>query len=125
MVVEGQVHGGIAQGVGQALIEAAVYDKGTGQLVSGSYMDYTMPRAENFPSFKLGYKVTPCPHNPLGVKGCGEAGAIAVAGRGHECRAQCAGAAGRQARGNARHLAQRVAIDPRRPARGRRVTGGN
>jgi carbon-monoxide dehydrogenase large subunit len=77
MVVEGQVHGGIAQGVGQALLEAAVYDKGTGQLVSGSYMDYTMPRAENFPSFKLGYKVTPCPHNPLGVKGCGEAGAIA------------------------------------------------
>jgi carbon-monoxide dehydrogenase large subunit len=77
MIVEGQVHGGIAQGVGQALLEAAVYDKGTGQLVSGSYMDYTMPRAENFPSFKLGYKVTPCPHNPLGVKGCGEAGAIA------------------------------------------------
>jgi len=54
--------------VGQALLEAAVYDKDTGQLVSGSYMDYTMPRAENFPSFKLGYKVTPCPHNPLGVK---------------------------------------------------------
>jgi carbon-monoxide dehydrogenase large subunit len=77
MIVEGQVHGGIAQGVGQALLEAAVYDKGTGQLVSGSYMDYTMPRAENFPSFKVGYKVTPCPHNPLGVKGCGEAGAIA------------------------------------------------
>ena len=77
MVVEGQVHGGIAQGVGQALIEDAVYDKGTGQLVSGSYMDYTMPRADNLPSFKLGYKVTPCPHNPLGVKGCGEAGAIA------------------------------------------------
>jgi len=78
MVVEGQVHGGIAQGVGQALLEAAVYDNQTGQLLSGSYMDYTMPRADNLPSFKLGYEVTPCPHNPLGVKGCGEAGAIAA-----------------------------------------------
>jgi carbon-monoxide dehydrogenase large subunit len=78
MIVEGQVHGGIVQGVGQALYENAVYDKGTGQLLSGSYMDYTMPRADNVPSFKLGYKTTPCPHNPLGVKGCGEAGAIAA-----------------------------------------------
>ncbi|MCW5746951.1 MAG: molybdopterin-dependent oxidoreductase, partial [Alphaproteobacteria bacterium] len=78
MIVEGQVHGGIAQGVGQALLEAAVYDKSSGQLVSGSYMDYAMPRADNLPSFKLGYQVTPCPHNPLGVKGCGEAGAIAA-----------------------------------------------
>ncbi len=78
MVVEGQVHGGIAQGVGQALLENAVYDKESGQLLSGSYMDYCMPRADNLPSFKLGYQVTPCPHNPLGVKGCGEAGAIAA-----------------------------------------------
>jgi carbon-monoxide dehydrogenase large subunit len=78
MIVEGQVHGGIVQGVGQALLENAVYDKETGQLISGSYMDYTMPRASDVPSFKLGYKVTPCPHNPLGVKGCGEAGAIAA-----------------------------------------------
>src|SRR5258708_33341509 len=77
MVVDGQGHGGIVQGVGQALMEAAVYDKATGQLVSGSYMDYTMPRADNVPSFKLANTVTPCPHNPLGVKGCGEAGAIA------------------------------------------------
>jgi carbon-monoxide dehydrogenase large subunit len=59
-------------------MENAVYDKETGQLVSGSFMDYTMPRADNVPSFKLGNKVTPCPHNPLGVKGCGEAGAIAA-----------------------------------------------
>ncbi|TXL72931.1 xanthine dehydrogenase family protein molybdopterin-binding subunit [Vineibacter terrae] len=78
MIVEGQVHGGIAQGVGQALLENAVYDKESGQLLSGSYMDYCMPRADNLPSFKLGYQVTPCPHNPLGVKGCGEAGAIAA-----------------------------------------------
>jgi carbon-monoxide dehydrogenase large subunit len=78
MIVEGQVHGGIAQGVGQALLERTVYDTQSGQLLSGSYMDYTMPRADNLPSFKLGYQVTPCPHNPLGVKGCGEAGAIAA-----------------------------------------------
>ena len=78
MIVEGQVHGGIAQGVGQALLENAVYDGETGQLVSGSYMDYCMPRADNLPSFKVGMVETPCPNNPLGVKGCGEAGAIAA-----------------------------------------------
>jgi carbon-monoxide dehydrogenase large subunit len=77
MIVEGQVHGGIAQGVGQALLENAVYDK-DGQLVSGSYMDYTMPRADNLPSFDVDYVVTKCPSNPLGMKGCGEAGAIAA-----------------------------------------------
>ena len=76
MIVEGQVHGGIAQGIGQALLENCVYDKETGQLLTGSYMDYAMPRADDLPSFKLGNKVTPCTHNPLGVKGCGEAGAI-------------------------------------------------
>ncbi len=78
MVVEGQVHGGIAQGVGQALFEGCVYDKETGQLITGSYMDYCMPRADDLPSFKVGMTHTPCPHNPLGVKGCGEAGAIAA-----------------------------------------------
>ena len=77
MIVEGQVHGGIAQGVGQALLENAVYDK-EGQLVSGSFMDYSMPRAENFPAFKVDTIVTKCPSNPLGIKGCGEAGAIAA-----------------------------------------------
>ena len=75
MVVEGQVHGGLAQGIGQALLEHGVYDE-TGQLVSGSYMDYTMPRADDLPSFTVDTTVTPCTHNPLGVKGCGEAGAI-------------------------------------------------
>jgi carbon-monoxide dehydrogenase large subunit len=78
MIVEGQVHGGIAQGVGQALTEGCVYDSETGQLLTGSYMDYTMPRAHDFPSFKLGFTETKCPSNPLGVKGCGEAGAIAA-----------------------------------------------
>jgi carbon-monoxide dehydrogenase large subunit len=77
MIVEGQVHGGIAQGVGQALCEGAIYDA-SGQLVTGSYMDYRMPRAMDLPSFTLGLNHTPCPHNPLGVKGCGEAGAIAA-----------------------------------------------
>jgi carbon-monoxide dehydrogenase large subunit len=77
MIVEGQVHGGIAQGVGQALLEHAVYDK-DGQLMSGSFMDYAMPRAEDVPSFKVGVTVTKCPSNPLGIKGCGEAGAIAA-----------------------------------------------
>lgn len=75
MIVEGQVHGGIAQGVGQALLEGAVYDAG-GQLLTASYMDYTMPRADDLPSFQISTSNTPCPSNPLGIKGCGEAGAI-------------------------------------------------
>jgi carbon-monoxide dehydrogenase large subunit len=77
MIVEGQIHGGIAHGVGQAMLEEVVYDEG-GQLVTGSYQDYTMPRADDLPSFTVGYTETPCPHNPLGAKGCGEAGAIAA-----------------------------------------------
>jgi carbon-monoxide dehydrogenase large subunit len=78
MIVEGQVHGGITHGIGQALLEGCVYDPDSGQLLTGSYMDYAMPRADHLPSFKVDYTVTPCPHNPLGVKGCGEAGAIAA-----------------------------------------------
>ena len=77
MIVEGQVHGGIAQGVGQALLEGVRYNA-DGQLVTASYMDYAMPRADDLPSFHVGMTVTPCPSNPLGVKGCGEAGAIAA-----------------------------------------------
>ncbi|MEA2878905.1 MAG: aerobic carbon-monoxide dehydrogenase large subunit [Hyphomicrobiales bacterium] len=77
MIVEGQVHGGIAQGIGQALYEGTVYDK-DGQLVTGSYMDYAMPRADYLPSFKVDTTETKCPSNPLGIKGCGEAGAIAA-----------------------------------------------
>ena len=76
MIVEGQVHGGLAQGIGQALCENAVYDE-NGQLLSGSLMDYAMPRADDLPNFKVDHSSqTPCTHNPLGVKGCGEAGAI-------------------------------------------------
>jgi carbon-monoxide dehydrogenase large subunit len=77
MIVEGQVHGGIAQGVGQALLEGVVYNK-DGQLVTGSFMDYTMPRAHDLPLFHLGLTETKSPSNPLGIKGCGEAGAIAA-----------------------------------------------
>lgn len=76
MIVEGQVHGGIAQGVGQALYEGAVYDT-DGQLVTGSFLDYAMPKARFFPKFETAHTVTPSPHNPLGVKGVGETGAIA------------------------------------------------
>jgi carbon-monoxide dehydrogenase large subunit len=76
MIVEGQVHGGIAQGIGQALMENCVYDRETGQLLTGSMMDYAMPRSDDLPSFNLGLVCTPCTHNPLGTKGCGEAGAI-------------------------------------------------
>jgi carbon-monoxide dehydrogenase large subunit len=75
MIVEGQVHGGLTQGIGQALTEACVYDK-DGQLNTGSFMDYSMPRAGDVPSYKVAHSVTACTHNPLGVKGCGEAGAI-------------------------------------------------
>ena len=76
MIVEGQVHGGIGQGIGQALLEAAVYNE-DGQLLSASYMDYAMPRADDLPFYQVDHSCqTPCTHNPLGVKGCGEAGAI-------------------------------------------------
>jgi carbon-monoxide dehydrogenase large subunit len=77
MIVEGQVHGGLGQGIGQALLERCVYDTETGQLLTGSYMDYAMARAADLPNFTVETaKGTPCTHNPLGVKGCGEAGAI-------------------------------------------------
>lgn len=77
MIVEGQVHGGIGQGLGQAMLEQCVYDEDSGQLLTGSYMDYAMPRAGDLPDFTVETaKGTPCTHNPLGVKGCGEAGAI-------------------------------------------------
>ncbi|HEU4902362.1 MAG TPA: xanthine dehydrogenase family protein molybdopterin-binding subunit, partial [Flavisolibacter sp.] len=75
MIVEGQIHGGVVQGIGQALFEGAEYDE-NGQLTNGTYMDYCMPRADNLPMIETAGQVTPCPHNPLGVKGAGEAGTI-------------------------------------------------
>ncbi len=76
MIVEGQVHGGIAQGIGQALWEDAVYDS-SGQLLTGTLLDYALPRAHKLPNYETAHTCTPCPHNPLGVKGIGEAGTIA------------------------------------------------
>jgi aerobic carbon-monoxide dehydrogenase large subunit len=76
IMLEGQVHGGIVQGLGQALLEHTVYDEESGQLLSGSFTDYTMPRADDMPSFSFATHNVPCKTNPLGVKGAGEAGAI-------------------------------------------------
>ena len=74
-IVEGQIHGGIAQGLGQALYEEVIYDE-AGQMLTGSFMDYALPKAHNFPRFELDNTVTPSPVNPMGVKGVGEAGTI-------------------------------------------------
>ncbi len=76
LLFAGQIHGGIAQGIGQALCENMVYDPDTGQLQSGSFMDYCMPRAADMPSFTLDDIEVPCPTNPLGVKGAGESGTV-------------------------------------------------
>ncbi|HTW50575.1 MAG TPA: xanthine dehydrogenase family protein molybdopterin-binding subunit [Stellaceae bacterium] len=78
MVASGQAHGAIAMGSGQALLETAVYDPQSGQALAASFMDYAMPRADDLPAFSLGFNSTRCTTNPLGVKGCGEAGAIAA-----------------------------------------------
>jgi carbon-monoxide dehydrogenase large subunit len=78
MVAAGQAHGAIAQGAGQALQEHAAYDPASGQLLAGSFMDYALPRADDFPMFRLDFSPTRCTTNPLGVKGCGEAGAVAL-----------------------------------------------
>ena len=76
LLLEGQVHGGTVQGIGQALLELGLYDAESGQLLTGSFMDYSMPRADNVPSFDCGFHHSPCTTNPLGVKGAGEAGAV-------------------------------------------------
>jgi aerobic carbon-monoxide dehydrogenase large subunit len=78
MIAAGQAHGAIAQGAGQALLEHAVYDADSGQMLAGSFMDYALPRADDLPSFRLEFNGTRCTTNPLGVKGCGEAGAVAM-----------------------------------------------
>ena len=75
LLVDGQVHGGLAQGIGQALWEAVVYDE-DGQLITGSLMDYAIPRAQDFPMFELARTETPSPLNPLGAKGIGELATI-------------------------------------------------
>ncbi len=80
MIVHGQIHGGIVQGVGQALYEDTIYDKESGQLVTGSFMDYCMPRALNFPSIDIDMNAIPCTTNTLGMKGAGEAGTAGATG---------------------------------------------
>ena len=76
MIVEGQVHGGLAQGIGQALTEHIVYDRASGHLLTASFLDYAMPRAADLPAFHSAFLATPAPSNPLGVKGASESGAI-------------------------------------------------
>ena len=76
MIAAGQAHGAIAQGIGQALLEAAHYDPDCGQVLAGSFMDYALPRADDLVPFELGFNATRCTTNPLGVKGCGEAGMV-------------------------------------------------
>ena len=76
LLCEGQIHGGIVQGIGQALLENLVYDTQSGQLVSGSFQDYAMPRADNFCRFELHENSSPTEKNPLGAKGVGEAGTL-------------------------------------------------
>ena len=102
MIVEGQVHGGLTQGIGQALTEGCRYDDASGQLLTGSFMDYCMPRATDVPSYQVDTRETPCSHNPLGVKGCGEAGAIGAPGGADERDHRCAR---RQGHADARHAA--------------------
>jgi carbon-monoxide dehydrogenase large subunit len=74
MIVEGQIHGGIAQGIGQAVMEQIVFDAKSGQLLTGSFLDYALPRAEDLPDFAVASNSIPAQSNPLGVKGAGEAG---------------------------------------------------
>ena len=76
MLVAGQVHGGVVQGLGQALMENCVYDPTTGQLLTASFSDYAMPRADDLPDIRFAYEEIPCKTNPMGAKGCGEAGTV-------------------------------------------------
>src|SRR4030095_16207546 len=117
MIVEGQVHGGIAQGVGQALYEGTVYDK-DGQLITGSYMDYAMPRADYLPSFKVDTTETKCPSNPLGLKGCGGAGGARRAARRDECHHGCDRHRGYRDAGHARDRVGRDSETPDPPGGG-------
>ena len=76
LLLAGQVHGGVAQGVGQALLEWARYDEKSGQLLAGSFLDYCMPRAGDLPDYDIGWNEIPCRSNPMGIKSAGEAGAV-------------------------------------------------
>jgi carbon-monoxide dehydrogenase large subunit len=127
-IVKGQIHGGIGQGAGQALMERIVYDRASGQLITASFMDYAMPRADDFCDIEIKSLVVPTPRNPLGVKGAGEAGAVgalpvvinaiidARSARRHAPRdAGDAGARVGGDSGGAASLRERRIADPRRP----------
>ena len=116
MIVEGQVQGGVAQGIGQALLEAAVYDP-SGQLMSGSIMDYTMPRANDLPNIHVATENTMCTHNPLGSKGCGEVGAIGSPPGGHQRGRGCAEGLRRAPPGHAGDGRENLVDHQRRPGR--------
>ena len=103
MIVEGQIQGALAQGIGQALMEHVVYDKGSGQLVSGSFMDYAMPRATDMPPFEIAFHNVPAKTNPLGVKGIGEAGCTGSPAGHHERHPRRAATARREAARHAGH----------------------
>ncbi len=123
MIVAGQVHGGLAQGIGQALLEGCVYDKETGQLLTGSYNDYAMPRADDLPNFALSTNVTLCTHNPLGVKGCGEAGAIGAPAAITNALVDALKPLGRAPSRHAGDPGEAVARDPTAPPAARRGLG--
>ncbi len=124
MIVEGQVQGGVAQGIGQALLEGAHYDRDSGQLLTGSYMDYNMPKAANMPhieNFKLGFTFTKCPSNPLGMKGCGEAGRHRGTSRRDQRHHPCPRGARHCHAGNAAHRVEcHAAHETRRRIRGQK-----
>ncbi len=115
MVASGQVHGAIAQGAGQALLEHMVYDPASGQPASGSFMDYAMPRAADLPDFDLAFSGTRCTTNPLGVKGCGEAGAIALFPAIANAIADAVGAAALDGPASAFRVWQAMGRDPGQP----------
>ena len=110
MIVDGQVHGGIAQGIGQALLEEAVYSD-DGQLLTGSMMDYTVPRADDFPNFELDRTETPSPHNPIGAKGVGETGTIAAGAAVINAVCDALAPIGDQERSDAGHAGEGLAAD--------------
>ena len=112
MLVEGQVHGGLAQGIGQALLEEIVFDD-QGQLLTGSMMDYTMPRADNFPTFTIDQTETPTTLNPLGAKGIGEAATIGSTPAVVNAGDGCAGAIWRASSRYAADAAQSLGSDSR------------
>ena len=115
MIVHGQMHGAAAQGIGQALTEHCVYDPASGQLLSGSFLDYAIPRADDLPAISVTSRDVPSPTNPLGVKGAGEGATVGAPGRRHPRDPGCARAARRDAHRHAGHAGASVAGDPGGP----------